>query len=161
MSGHPRHGHLQPLQDTLKTLSLDLWAWGPHNTSHPYDFSPRESWWKCNNICIPKSRAIDPTAVLQCVDEQTVQTYISVCGAGEFVFQSYECCCAMPPLCSSGRKQEFGGCHACTELFSDPSPQRSEGKGCKCYDPRSQVELQKSPASDASESLFVAPPCPI
>lgn len=127
MPGHPGLGHPQSLQGTLKTLSLELWAWGPHNTSHPYDFSPRESWWECNNICIPKSGVIDPTAVLQRVDEQTVQNYISVCGAGKFVFQSYECCCATFPLRSSGGKQECGGCHACTEPFmayNDPSPPR-------------------------------------
>lgn len=134
MPGHPAHGHLKSPQDTLKTLSPELWAWGPHTTSHSYDFSPREGWWKCNNICIPKSRAIDPTAVLQRVDEQTVQNYISVCGAGKFVFQSYECCCATLSLCSLGGKQECGGCHARAEPFtaySDPSPQCSEGKGCK------------------------------
>lgn len=127
MAGHPGLGHPQPLQDALKALSPELWAWGPHSTSHPYDFSPREGWWECNNICIPKSRAIDPTAVLQRVDEQTVQNYISVCGAGKFVFQSYECCCATLPLHSSGGKQECGGCHTRTEPFmaySDPSPPR-------------------------------------
>lgn len=144
MPGHPGHGFPQTPQDTLKTLSPELWARGPHKTSHSFDFSPREGCWECNNICIPKSRAIDPTAVLQRVDEQTVQNYISVCGAGKFVFQSYECCCATLPLHSSGGKQECGGSYACTEPFraySVPSSRGSEGKGCKYYFPRSQVQL--------------------
>lgn len=64
----------------------------------PCAFSPREDWREDNNICIPKSRMIDPAAVLQRVDDQAVQNYISVHGAGKFAFQSYERCCATLPL---------------------------------------------------------------
>lgn len=85
---------------------------GPGSSQHlpsRMTFHPVEGRREYNNICIPKSRTIDPAAVLQCVDDQAVQNYISVHGAGKFVFQSYECCCATLPLRGPGRKMGAWG----------------------------------------------------